>query len=130
LPVDVVAFHVFNASGVEINGHGLIEEADVREYVSYIGGSYEVNKGQSMSAMSRKIAGGHAGMGWFDDGMYDDYAGFTADPKRPHDRLLLDAMYAYWSRSDGIGYQYLADCYNEFGRKDGEPPLLPPPAYL
>lgn len=63
---------------------------------------------------------------------FDAYPGYVSAyvPKRVHERLLLEALYLFWYKEDAKGYQTLADCYNLYGRKADERPLLPPPSYL
>ena len=60
-------------------------------------------------------------LGWFTFG----YGGRAE--AYPHDRLLTRAIYARWSKNDEVGYQYLADAYNEFVRKEDEAPVRAPP---
>lgn len=87
--------------------------------------------------MTRRMLGLGEGS-FFDDPMYDAYPGMYGagmdygfvDPARPHDRKLLEAMYAYWSNNDRTAMQYLADAYNAHVRKDEERPLIPPPSYI
>lgn len=74
---------------------------------------------------------GYGAGGWYDESQgneLDAYPGYASWTLRDHDRLLLDAVYAHWSRDDEQAYQYLADAYNKFARKDDEPIVLPPPS--